>query len=78
MPEKGWYSLTVRKEIAVRVRERARNRGLMVDEFINMLMRPASKGVWSRCIVCGASAHANVSEFKPRFAPQGQALPLEG
>ncbi len=71
MPEKGRYSLTVRKEIAVRVRELARNRGLTVDEFINMLIRPSSKGVWSRCMVCDASARANVSGFKPRFAPQG-------
>ena len=45
MPEKGWYSLTVRKETALRVRELARNRGLTVDGLINELMRPASKGV---------------------------------
>jgi len=38
----------------VRIREPARNRGLTVDEFINELMRPASKGVWSTCIVRGA------------------------
>jgi len=31
MPEKGWYSLTVRKETAVRVRELAKNKGLTVD-----------------------------------------------
>ena len=54
MPEKGWYSLTVRKETAVRVRELAKNKGLTVDEFINELMRPASKGVRSICTVCGA------------------------
>ena len=54
MPEKGWYSLTVRKETAVRVRELAKNRGLTVDGLINELMRPASKGVWSTCTVCGA------------------------
>ena len=54
MPEKGWYSLTVREETAVRVREPARNRGLTVDEFINELMRPASKGVWATCTICGA------------------------
>ena len=42
MPEKGWYSLTVRKETAVKVRELAKNKGLTVDEFMNELMRPAS------------------------------------
>ena len=59
MPEKGWYSLTVRKETAGRVRELARNKGLTVDEFINELMRPASKGVWSTCTVCGARVKAD-------------------
>jgi hypothetical protein len=58
MPEKGWYSFTVRKETAVRVREIAKNRGLTVDEFINELMRPASRGVWSTCTVCGARVKA--------------------
>ena len=45
MPEKGWYSLTVRKETALRVRELAKTNGLTVDELINMLMKPASKEV---------------------------------
>ena len=45
MPEKGWYSITVRKETALRVRELARNKGLTVDEPMNELMRPTSKGV---------------------------------
>jgi len=58
MPEKGWYSLTVRKETAVRVRELAKNRGLTVDELVNMLLKPASKGVWSTCTVCGARVKA--------------------
>jgi len=52
MPKKGWYSLTVRKETAVRVRELAKDRGLTVDELMNELMRPGSKGVWSTCTVC--------------------------
>ena len=42
MPEKGWYSLTVRKETAVRVRELTRNKGLTVDELLNELMRGRS------------------------------------
>jgi len=29
-----------------------------VDEFINELMRPASRGVWSTCTVCGARVKA--------------------
>ena len=42
MPEKGWYSLTVRMETAKRVRELAKARDLTVDELINMLMKPVS------------------------------------
>jgi len=37
MPEKGWYSLTVRKGTTLRVRELARDRGLTVDELMNEL-----------------------------------------
>jgi len=58
MSEKGWYSLTVRKETAVRVREIAENRGLTADELINTLLKPASKDVWSTCTVCGARVKA--------------------
>ena len=54
MPERGWYSLTVRKETAEKIMEIAKNRDLTVDELINELVRPASKGFWSMCIVCGA------------------------
>ena len=48
MPEKGWYSLTIRKETVLKVREMAK-KGLMVDELINEFMKPPSKGVWSTC-----------------------------
>ena len=71
MPEKGWYSLTVRKETAVRVRELAKNRGLTVDEFINELMRPSSKGVWSTCTVCGARVKAgNLARHMAKVHPK--------
>ena len=71
MPEKGWYSLTVRKETAVRVRELAKNRGLTVDEFINELMRPSSKGVWSMCTVCGARVKAgNLARHMAKVHPK--------
>jgi hypothetical protein len=46
MPEKGWYSLTIRKETALNVRELAKYKKLTVDEHINELMKPTSKGVW--------------------------------
>jgi hypothetical protein len=58
MPEKGWYSLTVRRETTVRVRELAKDMDLTVDELINELMKPTLKGVWSMCTVCGARIKA--------------------
>jgi len=71
MPEKGWYSITVRKETAVRVRELARNKGLTVDEPMNELMRPTSKGVWSTCIVCGVRVKAgNLARHMAKVHPK--------
>ena len=71
MPEKGWYSLTVRKETAMRVRELAKERGLTVDELMNELMRPSSKGVWSTCVVCGARVKAgNMARHMARVHPR--------
>ncbi|MFC1802898.1 hypothetical protein ACFL0D_02905 [Thermoproteota archaeon] len=58
MPEKGWYSLTVRKETAARVRELAKTKSLTVDELINQLMKLISKGIWSTCSLCGARVKA--------------------
>jgi hypothetical protein len=48
----------VRKETALRVRELARDMGLAVDELMNELMGPPSKGVWSTCTVCGVRVKA--------------------
>lgn len=50
MPEKGWYSLTIRKETALKVGELAKNKGLTVDELINMLMKPASKSARNKTL----------------------------
>jgi len=52
MPEKGRYSHTTRKETAFKVRELAKNKDLTVDELINMLMKPTSKGsgLLVRCV----------------------------
>jgi hypothetical protein len=77
MPEKGWYSLTVRKETALRVRELAKNNGLTVDELINMLMKPASKSVWSTCTLCGTKVKAgnmvrHMSQVHPRTVGRGK------
>ena len=38
MPEKGWYSLTVRLSTARMIRELALAKGLTVDELLNRLI----------------------------------------
>ena len=71
MPEKGWYSLTVRKETAVRVRELAKDMDLTVDELINELMKPISKSVWSTCTVCRARVKAgNMAKHMAKVHPR--------
>ena len=58
MPERGWYSLTVREETVRRVREQARARGLTVDELINELLTATSRDIWLTCSLCGARIKA--------------------
>ena len=71
MPEKGWYSLTVREETAKRVREQARARGLTVDELINELMTTTLKSVWLTCNLCGARIKAgNMPKHMAKVHPK--------
>ncbi len=71
MPEKGWYSLTIRKETALRGREMAKNKGLTVDELINEVMKPVSNGVWSTCTLCGVTVKAgNMVNHMSRVHPK--------
>jgi len=73
MPERGWYSLTVREDTAKRVKELARAGGLAVDGLINELMISASKGAWLACSLCGARVKAenmpaHMAKVHPRAA----------
>jgi len=52
MPEKGWYSLTVRFSTAKMIRELARTRGLTVDELLNEQTSIQNKE-WLVCSLCG-------------------------
>ena len=71
MPEKGWYSLTVREETSKRVRELARSKGLTIDKLINELMTPASKGIWLMCSLCGDRIKAeNMPKHMTRVHPK--------
>ena len=71
MPEKGWYSFTIRKETALKVGELAKNKGLTVDELINEFMKPVSNGVWSTCTLCGVRVKAgNMVKHMVRVHPK--------
>jgi len=71
MPERGWYSLTVREETAKGVRELAKTKGLTVDALINELMTPTLKGVWLTCSLCGARVKAgNIPKHMARVHPK--------
>ncbi len=71
MPEKGWHSITIRKETAVKVRELAKNKNLTVDELMNELMKPTSKGVWSTCTLCEVRVKAgNMVNHMSRVHPK--------
>ena len=73
MPEKGWYSLTVREGTARKVRELARSKGLTVNELINELMTPTSKDFWIICSICGARVKAvNMPRHMARVHPKTQ------
>lgn len=71
MPERGWYSLTVRKETARRVREMAKTKGLTVDEYMNELMTGSSRSAWLTCDLCGAKVKAeNMPKHIARVHPE--------
>ena len=70
MPEKGWYSLTVREETAKRVREMAETRDLTVDQLINEFLTASLKGVWVICSLCGTRIKAeNISRHTAKVHP---------
>ena len=59
MPEKGWYSLTVRKNTADKVRELAKNEDLTVDKYLNQLIdnkktNTTPHNTLVKCRKCGA------------------------
>ena len=56
MPEKGWYSITIRKETALKIKELSKEQGITVDAYINKLITPKpSKKNRIKCRICGVS-----------------------
>jgi hypothetical protein len=52
MPEKGWYSLTIRASTAKSVGEPAKAKGLTVDELLNELITPTKGDERIACRLC--------------------------
>jgi len=70
MPEKGWYSLTVRLSTAKMIRELALAKGLTVDELLNGLISIQSKE-WLTCSLCGVKVRAtNMSSHMAKMHPR--------
>ena len=76
MPEKGWYSITVRKETALMVRSLAKEQGMTVDTYINSLItEKPSKKKWIKCTMCGAMLKAeNLEAHMRQVHPRARQL----
>jgi hypothetical protein len=71
MPEKGWYSLTVRLSTARMIREIARDKGLTVDELLNELTSTIQSKKWLTCSLCGVKVRAtNMSDHMVKMHPK--------
>jgi len=70
MPEKGWYSLTVRLSTARMIRELALATGMTVDELLNGIVSIQSKE-WLTCSLCGVKVRAtNMSGHMAKMHPK--------
>ena len=70
MPEKGWYSLTVRLSTARMIRELALAKGLTVDELLNRLIS-IQNNEWLTCSLCDAKVRTtNMSSHMAKMHPK--------
>ena len=70
MPEKGWYSLTVRLSTARMIRELALAKGLTVDELLNRLILIQSNE-WLTCSLCGVKVKStNMPSHMAKMHPR--------
>jgi predicted DNA-binding ribbon-helix-helix protein len=71
MPEKGWYSLTVRLSIARMIREIAKDKELTVDELLNELTSTIQSKKWLTCSLCWVKAKStNMSSHMVKMHPR--------
>ena len=70
MPEKGWYSLTVRLSTARMISELAKAKRLTVDELLNGLISTQSTK-WLTCSLCGVKVRTtNMSTHMAKMHPR--------
>jgi hypothetical protein len=70
MPEKGWYSLTVRLSTARMIRELSLAKGLTVDKLLNELLSIQNKD-WLTCSLCGVKIKTtNMSNHMAKMHPR--------
>ena len=73
MPEKGWKSITVREETALKLREMADMRNTTIDKLINEWMIPTKMRKWIKCKVCGIRIKSeNIDSHMKRVHPKNK------
>jgi len=70
MPEKDWYSLTVRLSTAKAVKELAKANGVTIDDLLKELIANQNKK-WITCSLCGVKVKAvNMSSHMAKMHPR--------
>ncbi len=73
MPEKGWKSITVREETALKLREMADTRNTTIDKLINEWMNPSKRKKWKNCPVCNKKIKSeNIKSHMKKVHPKHQ------
>jgi len=71
MPEKGWYSLTVRLSTSRMIREIAKDKELTVGELLNELISMVQGKKWLTCSLCGVKVKStNMSNHMAKMHPK--------
>ena len=71
MPEKGWYSLTVRLSTAKAIKEISKDKKLIVDELLNELISTVQIKKLLTCSLCGVKVKStNMSSHMAKMHPK--------
>ena len=71
MPEKGWYSLTVRLSTARAIKDISKDKKLTVDELLNELISTVQIKKLLTCSLCGVKVKStNMSSHMAKMHPK--------